>query len=72
MRKLIEQYAELVAQFAVTYLKDDETGRNTLNSNDFKTPKFYQKWCDHAKDDKDVAKWKESIIAALPMENTDE
>jgi len=29
-----------VAQFAETYLKNDGSGRNTLNSNDFKIPAF--------------------------------
>ena len=63
--KLILQYADLVAQFAKKYLNTVDPERNTLNSNDFKTPIFYEKWCAHAKADADVLNWNTAMKAAL-------
>jgi hypothetical protein len=62
---LILQYSTLVAQFAETYLKNDGSGRNTLNSNDFKIPAFYQAWCDNTQGNDQISNWLNSLMAAL-------
>ena len=63
--ELILQYSTLVAQFAETYLKNDGSGRNTLNSNDFKIPAFYQAWCDNTQGNDQISNWLNSLMAAL-------
>lgn len=69
VHELIQKYAELVAEFAVEYLKtdhsSDEQTRNTLNSNDFKKADFYKKWQAYAKTEKKVLAWNEMIKKAL-------
>ena len=54
-----------MAQFAETYLKNDGSGRNTLNSNDFKIPAFYQAWCDNTQGNDQIPNWLNSLMAAL-------
>ena len=63
--ELILQYSTLVAQFAETYLKNDGSGRNTLNSNDFKIPAFYQAWCDNTQGNDQISNCLNSLMAAL-------
>lgn len=63
--ELILQYSTLVAQFAETYLKNAGSGRNTLNSNDFKIPAFYQAWCDNTQGNDQISNWLNSLMAAL-------
>lgn len=63
--ELILQYSTLVAQFAETYLKNDGSVRNTLNSNDFKIPAFYQAWCDNTQGNDQISNWLNSLMAAL-------
>ncbi len=63
--ELILQYSTLVAQFAETYLKNDGSGRNTLNSNDFKIPAFYQAWCDNTQGNDQIFNWLNLLMAAL-------
>lgn len=69
VNELILQYAALVAEFATKYLDSDDMGyeqmRNTLNSNDFKKPDFYEKWQDHAKMAEEVLSWNEKIKEVL-------
>jgi len=62
---LILQYSTLVAQFAETYLKNDGSGRNILNSNDFKIPAFYQAWCDNTQGNDQISNWLNLLMAAL-------
>ena len=63
--ELILQYSTLVAQFAETYLKNDGSGRNILNSNDFKIPAFYQAWCDNTQGNDQISNWLNLLMAAL-------
>lgn len=69
--KLILQYSTFVAQFAETYLKNNGLGRNTLNSNDFKTQAFYQAWCDNAQRTDQASDWLNALVASL-VGHTDE
>ena len=70
--KLVLQYADLAAQFAKKYLNTADPERNTLNSNDFKTQTFYEKWCAHAKEDTDVLAWNAAMKAALDLDDGNE
>ena len=54
-----------MAQFAETYLKNDGSGRNTLNYNDFKIPAFYQAWCDNTQGNDQIFNWLNLLMAAL-------
>ena len=55
----------LYKEFAETYLKNAGSGRNTLNSNDFKIPAFYQAWCDNTQGNDQISNWLNSLMAAL-------
>ena len=56
---------QLYKEFAETYLKNDGSGRNTLNSNDFKIPAFYQAWCDNTQGNDQISNWLNLLMAAL-------
>ena len=70
--KLVLQYADLAAQFAKKYLNIVAPERNTLNSNDFKTPAFYEGWCAHAKEDADVLAWNAAVKAVFDADDCNE